>query len=210
MKKKLLVIAAIAICLAILAGGSFAFYSTGGTAHNVITTSRVDIRVVEWQEDGEGNKTDYPTQPIPVMPSVQVSKVVAVENLAVDCYVRVKLDLTVKKADETVLQTQLGSDGSLPHLTNEKNDVLTLDIQEGWTFKEGWWYWEKPLSPTTSMMSGPLFKQVSFSGPYLTNEYQNTTVDILVTAQAVQAANNPIPAGGITAVPGWPTENANP
>ena len=41
MKKKLLMLSAVAICLAIFAAGSLAYFTSQDTAHNVITTGGV-------------------------------------------------------------------------------------------------------------------------------------------------------------------------
>ena len=41
----------------------------------------------------------------------------------------------------------------------------------------------------------------------LGNEYQNSTATVLVTAEAVQVANNPVPADGtVEDVLGWPSD----
>ena len=48
MKKKLLMLSAVAICIAILAAGTLAFFTAEDTAHNVITTGGVDIKLYEW------------------------------------------------------------------------------------------------------------------------------------------------------------------
>ena len=42
----------------------------------------------------------------------------------------------------------------------------------------------------------------------MNNTYQNCSVQIDVSAQAVQVKNNPVPADGYTAITGWPQENA--
>ena len=51
MKRKLLILSVLAICLAILAAGTFAYFTSEDTAHNVITTGGVKIAVQEWADD---------------------------------------------------------------------------------------------------------------------------------------------------------------
>ena len=46
MKKKLLLLAAVIACIAIAVTGTLAYFSADDTAHNVITTGGVNIKVV--------------------------------------------------------------------------------------------------------------------------------------------------------------------
>ena len=47
MKKKILLAAAVMICLAVGASGTLAYFTSENTAHNVITSGGVNIEVVE-------------------------------------------------------------------------------------------------------------------------------------------------------------------
>jgi hypothetical protein len=49
MKKKIFALAVIAICLSILASASMAYYVSEGTAHNVISSSGVDIVIDDFR-----------------------------------------------------------------------------------------------------------------------------------------------------------------
>ena len=80
MKKKLLYIAAIVICLSIMASETFAYYTKKDTARNVITSGGVAIELVE-QRLVNGKPVAYPNEPIPVMPTVEVSKIVSVKSV---------------------------------------------------------------------------------------------------------------------------------
>ena len=48
MKRKLLILSVLAICVAALATGTLAYFTAEGKAHNVTTTGGVDIAVREW------------------------------------------------------------------------------------------------------------------------------------------------------------------
>ena len=63
MKKKILYIAAIIICLSVITGGTYAYYTADGTARNVITTGGVNVKVVE-QRLVDGTLHPYPNEPI--------------------------------------------------------------------------------------------------------------------------------------------------
>lgn len=51
MKRKLLILSVLAICIATLAAGTLAYFTSEGKAHNVITTGGVEITVQEWADE---------------------------------------------------------------------------------------------------------------------------------------------------------------
>lgn len=180
MKRKILVLGLIVICMAIAATGSLAFYTADVEAHNVITSGGVNIQIEEWQKTDEG-LTEYPKEEIQVMPGTVVSKIVTVKNLEADAYVRAKFDL--------VAAFKGIPEGSAPAIPD---DLITVEINEAyWMRKDGdteWWYYKEALKAGDA--TEPLFTEVRFSGPQMGNEFQNSTVDVKVKAQAVQADNN--------------------
>ena len=192
MKKKIFLIAVALICVSILGYGSFAYFTTTDTARNVITSDGLDIEIEEWQQTDNGLVAYPKDKPIRVMPTSKVSKIVTVKNLDAESYVRVKLDVTVLDSDDeemTVTEEQL-------------KKVIHLQMNgEDWTEKDGWWYYNSSMD--AGDVSKPVMTGVEFDGPNMTNEYQNCTVKIDVTAQAVQVAHNGTDA---LAALGWPAE----
>lgn len=192
MKKKIFTVALIAICLSILAYGTVAYFTADETAHNIITTGDVDIELIEKQLVGK-ELVDYPDVPISVMPATDVSKIVSVKNLSQSSFVRIFLEFEFEDS----------SGKSFDLTEKEFESLISLNINtEHWTEKDGYYYYLKPLGKNSE--SEPLFDTVSFDGPNMTNEYQNSTLKIIVKAEAVQSANNgtdPLKAGG------WKTVN---
>lgn len=192
MKKKLIAAALLVIGIAILSAGTIAYFTSATTAHNVITSGGVDIVLKEWAD--RECKTPYPAdEPMLVMPGKTVTKVVTVKNEDADAYVRAKFVITVLNPDGEKIDS----------------DAVIIETGSFWTEnyeeRDGWYYYFDPLK--TGEVSKPLFSQVVFDGPSMTNEYQNCTVTVDVIAQAVQAANN-----GKTwrEAKGWPTEPTEP
>ena len=178
MKKKILYIAAILICLSIITSGTIAYYTTADTARNVITSGGVEVKVVE-QQLVNGSLQPYPSQPIPVMPATTVSKIVSVQSTQQPAWVRMNYSLTVYDSNSEKME--------IP--TEELNRVIVIETDDNnWTQKDGWWYYNTAIK--SGETTKPLFEEVVFSGPYMDNKYQNCTVVIDVTAQAVQQANN--------------------
>lgn len=191
MKKRILALAVVMICLSILASTTLAYFTDTGTARNVITSDGIDIAIEEWQETSAG-LIPYPSQPIMVMPGVSVSKIVTVCNQDAQSFVRARLALTLKDA--------AGNEMEIPSETMKKIIKLAMNAQD-WTEKDGWWYYGSAVN--TGEATKPLMTGVSFDGINMTNEYQKCTLEIHVYAQAVQAANN---GSNALEAAGWPEE----
>lgn len=187
MKKKIFAVSIVAICLSILAYGTVAYFTSDEVSHNIITTGDVDIELVEKQLVGK-DLIDYPEGPLRVMPATEVSKIVYVVNLEQPAFVRISLEFIFKD-----------SSGEVFDLTEEEFDsLISVNLNnEDWIEKDGYYYYKQALAKGSESL--PIFDTVSFNGQNMTNEYQNSTLDIIVTTEAVQSANNgsdPLKASG--------------
>ena len=184
MKKKIAAAALIVSMLSISAMGTLAYFTDTGIAHNVITSGKVDITLID---DTEQIGNPFPVGGITnVMPGTSVSKIVGVKNeeVSADAWVRLLVNTEfVENLDEKVISMDLSEKWT------KSNETVTINGKEydAYTYNE-------VLAPNTS--TEPLFEEVKFA-PNMGNEYQKSTLHIDVIAQAVQADNNP----GIT---GWP------
>lgn len=181
MKKKLLILSLAAICLAITAIGTLAYFTSEGTAHNVITTGGVEIAVQEWADENK----QTPFEDLKgIMPGMTVTKIAEIKNTgASDAWVRVKVEKNIK------LQGKGTPDTGLVELTLNTTD---------WTEKDGYYYYKEALKP--GEVTAPIFTAVTFK-PDMGNEYQNATATVDVAAQAVQTANN---GDTVMDAKGWP------
>jgi len=183
MKQKSAVLALIAIMFAILASGTYAYFTTEDTARNVITSGYVDIELVEKHENEDGTVVDFPDKITGVMPGSSVSKIVSVTNTGAKSWIRLAVELKVTAKDGTELPT----------------DVISYTVDETkWLVKDGVYYYRQPVE--TGAPTDILFDQVNFSTA-MGNEYQNCEVNLIVTAQAVQFANN---GTTVEEAAGWP------
>lgn len=190
MKEKLSVVAIVAIFLAIMSAGSWAYFTASEQVHNVITTGGVDITLHEWANE---DRTEPFEDLTGVMPGRQVTKIPEVENSGENpVFVRVKLTKAITWAEGV-------------ELTDEVNpDLITIDLNEtDWVEKDGYYYYKKvlPAGETTE----PLFTTVSFDAA-MGNVFQNAQVSIDITAQAVQSANNGENGTDPLKALGWPAE----
>lgn len=208
MKKKIAAVAVILSLVSIAAMGTMAYFTDSAVAHNVITSGNIDIEVVEQQRKADGSLVDYPVDKdgnpvaISAMPGQSVSKIVTVKNNDEPAYIRAKFEVVAYKlVDEEQIPIDI------------KGGVITVPTDTAWEKgKDGWYYYNAPVKK--GGFTAPLFSEVQFSGPKMGNEYQGATVEINISAEAVQAANAPTAGGeletsAIDVDPAiWPTSPA--
>ena len=203
MKRKVLIGAVLAIALSLVAGGTLAYFTADDIAHNVITTGKVDITIVETQKGDGDTEVEFPEEGISgVMPGTSVSKIVRVKNIGEgEAWIRVQVSKTIKSAAGDELPLTLTVEG-------EEVPVMDFTVGEDWLdggdgyyyYKEAMPYYKEAEFPDNA--TTPLLEAITFA-PQMGNEYQSSQADIVICAQAIQTANNPIPEGGdITDV--WP------
>lgn len=181
MKRKLLILSVLAICIATLAAGTLAYFTSEGKAHNVLTTGGVEITVQEWADE---EKTKPFEDLSGIMPGMTVTKIAEIKNTgASDAWVRVKVEKNIKLQGEGTPNTALVE--------------LKLNAAD-WTEKDGYYYYTKALKP--GEVTAPIFTAVTFNAT-MGNEYQNATATVDVFAQAVQTANN---GDTVMDAQGWP------
>lgn len=191
MKKRLLYIAAILICLSIITGGTFAYFTTDDIAHNVITTKKVKFDVLCFAEDNGMTSIDN-NVPIRIMPATKVSRVVAAQSIETAAWVRLKYKFMVY--DSNGNQMDISED-------ELKEIIIVTPDETNWILKDGWWHYNAMVKDGEK--TTPLFEEIEFSGPGMGNEYQNGKVKLILHGQAVQYANN---GETVMEADGWPEE----
>ena len=182
MKRKLLILSVLAICVATLAAGTLAYFTSEGKAHNVITTGGVEIAVQEWADE---EKTKPFENLSGVMPDTTVTKIAEIKNIGASAaWVRVKVEKAIKLQGEGTPNTDLVE--------------LNLNLTDWTQGTDGYLYYNKALKP--GEVTAPIFTAVTFK-PDMGNEYQNATATVDVSAQAVQTANN---GDTVMDAKGWP------
>ena len=177
MKRKLLLLSVLVICVAIAAVGTLAFFNTKAVAHNVITTGGVNIELHEYAD--EACKTDYNTNKTGIMPGMTVDKYarIALAEGSADAWVRVKFEKKI-----TFAAGNEHAQGKTPDL-----DLVELTMPEGWIAgNDGWYYLEAPLTSNTPVFA---LNSVTFDVA-MGNEYQGATATVDIVAEAVQKANS--------------------
>ena len=183
-KLKLIIIALAASLLTFLSQGSLAYYSTAGTAENVVTSGNVKLMIHETTDQG----TEFPKEGVYIVPGDIVSKEVHIENICEHpFYLRVKMVYGVNSEE----------------LSSE--DCFKLNINEKyWKYSDGWYYYQGIVQPAE--MSPEVFSHVEIVGSKVDNRYIGKTLTMTVKAQGVQSENNPVKDGHYELVGGWPQE----
>lgn len=193
-KSKILAVAAVVLCCALAMGGTLAYYTAESTAHNVITTGDIHIKLFE-EFDPEAAKK--------LVPGNTVDKVVTVMNTSStaqgDAWIRVQVELDASINGDDLPVAILGPDDlEQPVALIDFND----QADDNWIYGgDGYFYYKTAVAPGEETQ--PLFTEVTLN-PLMDNDYQESRIDVDVYAQAVQAKNNPAPDGDVTRVTGWP------
>lgn len=190
MKRKLLLLSVMVICIAIAAAGTLAFFNGDATAHNVITTGKVGITVNEYAKYDAADtakREEFTNNQTGIMPGTTVDKIVVVsgEDGTADAWVRVKFVTKVTSADGTELNA----------------NKIQLNTGANWIDgKDGWFYYNAPVK--ANQEAAPALLSVQFDAT-MGNTYQGATATVDVLAQAVQCANNGTSAQTAS---GWPAD----
>jgi len=198
MRKKLMGGSLAVLLLALAAYGTAAYFTAETRATNVITTGTIDISLEEYTRDDKGDWVTFPEDGIQgVMPGTSVDKLVSVSNDGTaDAWVRVVVTSKIVAADGKT---------ELPLTLNNGEEVLSIDVQDGWTRgRDGVYYFDHTVAPETCTV--PVFTQVTFN-PAMGNEYQGCTAYMDVQAQAVQVKNN---GDNVLQADGWPATGDTP
>lgn len=192
MKKKILVLAALAIAVAIAATGTLAYFTATGTARNVITSGGISIAIEEKTQTGDA-LVDFPREGLQgIMPGATASKIVRIKNTGPnEAWIRVQITSYITDSDKKE---------ELPDMIDGQIPVMTYEVLPGWTLKDGWYYYNAPVAPGAK--TDELLQEVTFA-PQMGNEYQNCRANLVISAQAVQTANN---GKTVLEAKGWPSE----
>ena len=229
MKKRLVLGSALVLLAALMAWGTWAYFTTDAHVTNVITTGTIQITLNDTMTGAKPTE-DGGLLLTGVMPGVAVEKKVSVTNdnaaTAGDAWVRVKVDTTVTSAPNDDGQTHtLGSTFAHGQETLDAVEIgfdttgadarwipqtVTEQDENGQDRPVTYYYYKTPL--TRGEKTSDLFSTVTLNR-FLPNEYQGCTVNIAVSAQAVQVKNNnnngaltALTAATLDQVSGWPAD----
>ncbi|MBQ6816522.1 MAG: hypothetical protein IJP26_04755 [Clostridia bacterium] len=182
-KASLLIVAICAVVVTFFSQGTLAYYSTVGTATNVVTSGKIKLVIHETT----GDDTPFPQEGIYIIPGQIVSKRVNIEN-ACDhpFYLRVKL---VNGINSQELSAQ---------------DCFNINLNNNaWTLQDdGFIYYNKVLNPGEK--TPYVFTEVEIVGEKVNTDYIGKALTLTVNAYAVQQENNPAEHPWLAV--GWPTE----
>jgi alternate signal-mediated exported protein len=204
-KRTAVLVVALALVAAAAVTGTWAYFTTQAQVRNVITTGTIQITL---NDPAQNSAQDTVASLRDLMPGVAVEKAVNVTNDDADtagaAWVRVKVETRITAADGTALDSTFPYDG-------QQLPAVEIDYAEnGWLHVPGddYYYYATPLD--RGEQTTDLFDTLTLNR-YLPNDYQSCTVDVVVTAQAVQVRNNDNGGQALTVqtldhVSGWPKD----
>ena len=184
LRLKFLTIAYIAIAFTFITQNTQAYYSSVGTATNVVTSGNIKLMIHEMTDQG----TEFPKEGVYIVPGDIVSKKVSIENVCEHpFYLRIKI---VYGIDSQELSSE---------------DCFTLNINlDNWELYDGWYYYKGIVQP--GQTTPDIFSHVEIVGAKVDNSYIGKTLTLTVNAQAVQSENNPLKDYNTYTASGWPKE----
>lgn len=161
MKRKCFVLSVIAILLAVLTFGAYAYFTAVGTAENVITTGNIQIKLHQTEID----------RTAPIRWGTTVDNTVTVENTGKHpAFVRIALEFAVEN-------------------TKLPQGCVQLDVNTAeWEYDEGFYYYNAALQPGETTQ--PLFTQVYFDGTGIDPADLDGNLAMHIDAYGVQSENN--------------------
>ena len=193
MKRKVFAVIVAVLSIIVAASSTLAFFTAEETANNIITTGGIGIEVIEKMKGENGALVEFPVEGIrDVMPGASVSKIVQVKNSgSSEAWIRIFVESSIIDAKGNVL----------PLLSVENEPIMSFSVLNGWIKgDDGYYYYSVPV--LKNELTGMLFEEVKFSSS-MDNSYQNCTAHIIITAQAVQSANN---GSSVLDATGWPVK----
>lgn len=206
MKRKISFFASLTVILAILAGGTYAWFSASETANNKMTFGKIDIELIsELKASPDKNEDTFVTKVPNIAPGDTFDNRVTIKNVSPGHTAWVRLRLGP-------VWTGINGDDIDPYesLESFKKAIYPAEylfnVGDGanqWSFSDGWWYYNSPLKPNEE--AEPLFTQVSFSAHGMDNRYMGSSFHITFEGSAVQYENNgDEPGQGWQDASGWP------
>ncbi len=168
-----LLILGIAFLLAM--GSTVAFFVTSETAHNLVSTGGVDIKLYELDGSAEHNPFHDLEN---IVAGETYSKIPYVENLDLEpVWVRAKISLK-----------QTAGDGTETPVTDFSSLMTLQQVGTHWALSsDGYYYYDLPLSGWEE--TEPVFRSVKFADS-IGDEFQLATYTLTVTAEATQVKHN--------------------
>ena len=186
MKKKIFVLASIAVCLSIIAYSTTAYFTHEETATNVITMGNIKIELQELAIPKDGGEPVPFENAIDVLPGTDVSKIVQVKNVGAEAaWIRISVEKSLMLAEG------MNGDVDLSLVTYDLNTVYWIELN-------GYFYYNDILNPGET--TEPLFTKVMFSSS-MGDMYQQSKAILKIDAQATQVANN---GSTVFQAAGWP------
>lgn len=192
--RKILSAASMLLCaVAIIAAGTIAYSTVETSVGSHMSMDGLDF--VLHETDGTGREVDPDSIEEWLLPGNSYEYSVYAESACGQpMFMRARVEYEVEarpgmKVDRVVLEKAKD---------NAEKAVGVSYNTDGWTYKNGWWYYDSVLNP--GMNTADLFKVVSFDGEEMGNEYRGIRVKLLTHMEAVQTKNN---GGSSLTALGW-------
>jgi predicted ribosomally synthesized peptide with SipW-like signal peptide len=166
----------IVMALALVIGGTFAWFTAVDELENVFTAGTV---MIDADEKFVFAETLDPTN---VNPGDCFNKQFEIENTGTK-FILLRLQLSGEWSFETTVDPA----------------ILPVADVDGWIYHNGYWYYDGKIAPSAKVDFGDASFEICFDGPTMDNEFQGEFYTLTISFEAIQASNNASePVWGVT------------
>lgn len=185
--RKIMILLVIILCITAITF-SYSYITLKFESDNIITFGSIKMKLMQKEvKDSKEFLVDNKNT-INITGRKEINRKVYIQNVGNEnIYVRISLD--------TFLVDNDGNKKSV-------NDLIRFDINDNyWIYKDGWYYYKNILKYNEDTPN--LFTKIMFDEENITKEYEEGTIDLDITAQGVQSANN---SSNVLDAEGWPAK----
>lgn len=171
MGKKALVVV-LGCVVAVFVAATAAFVVNKKNTESIITFGNLALKPHLYTvEDGETIEVD-PSETIPISETPSLSRMLNIENVG-----------------EHPMYVRVGFDTFLAHDDTQKvTDVIYIDEKPGWTYADGFYYYNATLEPGSTTTE--LMDEIKFDNAVAIAKYKGKEIDFKINIEAVQSEHN--------------------
>ena len=173
MKKKSVIILIVLLLVTIISV-TYAYIVRETNTSSVITFGSLKMELIETTiKEGEEVRITN-NDDMDISNTNTVSRIVKVKNIGNHpMFVRISLNIKGKTKNKEEIDTE---------------NLVSIDIKDGWTYKDGYYYYNKILNPNET--TSDLMNEIVFNNSYLVQNYKNSKFSLDIKAEAVQSEHN--------------------
>lgn len=161
---------------------TYTYFVMEEDTNSVVTFGNLKLKLIE--KTLSGSEYVDVNDNIDITNTKKLSRLIRVKNVGNNSfYVRLKLNFIGQKGNNKF----------------NANNLISLNIDDNWEYKDGYYYYKKEVKPKEE--SSNLMEEIIFDNKKILKNYQGSSFRLEVNAEAVQSENN---SSNVMEATGWP------